>query len=168
MMSLASDSNYFAVLTLIIIFGPGLHNPQSSIQSLTHPPPWCLWPHHCYANGITQTPGEVQETSSEVQVCTEGSSSTLQFCFNTIRWGMFKQANTYNQDINIQEYAVSVTAYCTSRYAPNHYMGQSENMTDGKDLQTTEGSEQQLVTRKPARAKLSCGIKKPNSCSLKR
>ncbi|XP_060763541.1 uncharacterized protein fbrsl1 isoform X7 [Neoarius graeffei] len=47
----------------------------------------------------------------QVQVWPEGASSALQDCFNITDWDMFKQAVTYNHQINIQEYSDTVTAY---------------------------------------------------------
>jgi len=47
----------------------------------------------------------------QVRVWPEGASSALQDCFNTTDWDMFKQAVTYNHQIDIQEYSDTVTAY---------------------------------------------------------
>ncbi|KAK0136911.1 hypothetical protein N1851_026933 [Merluccius polli] len=47
----------------------------------------------------------------QVREWPESASSALQDCFNITDWDMFKQAATYNQHINIQEYSDTVTAY---------------------------------------------------------
>ncbi|KAL0149801.1 hypothetical protein M9458_054849 [Cirrhinus mrigala] len=47
----------------------------------------------------------------QIQVWPEGSSEALQDCFNTTDWSMFKQAATYNNTTDLQEYAETVTAY---------------------------------------------------------
>ncbi len=43
----------------------------------------------------------------------EGSSEALQDCFDTTDWNMFKQAATYNNTTDLQEYSETVTAYIT-------------------------------------------------------
>ncbi len=43
----------------------------------------------------------------------EGSSEALQDCFDTTDWDMFKQAATYNNTTDLQEYTETVTAYIT-------------------------------------------------------
>ncbi|KAL0150730.1 hypothetical protein M9458_053953, partial [Cirrhinus mrigala] len=45
------------------------------------------------------------------QVWPEGSSEALQDCFNSTDWSMFKQAATYNNTTDLQEYSETVTAY---------------------------------------------------------
>ncbi|KAL0195129.1 hypothetical protein M9458_008701, partial [Cirrhinus mrigala] len=47
----------------------------------------------------------------QIQVWLEGSSEALQDCFDTTDWSMFKQAATYNNTTDLQEYAETVTAY---------------------------------------------------------
>ena len=47
----------------------------------------------------------------QVRVWPEGSSETLQDCFNTTDWKVFKQAVTYNNNTDLQEYADTVTGY---------------------------------------------------------
>ncbi len=49
----------------------------------------------------------------QIQVWPEGSSEALQDCFNTTDWNMFKQAATYNNTTDLQEYSETVTAYIT-------------------------------------------------------
>ncbi len=48
-----------------------------------------------------------------IQVWPEGSSEALQDCFDTTDWNMFKQAATYNNTTDLQEYTETVTAYIT-------------------------------------------------------
>ncbi|KAK2918691.1 hypothetical protein Q8A73_003062 [Channa argus] len=47
----------------------------------------------------------------QIQVWPEGSSEALQDCFDTTDWDMFKQAATYNNTTDLQEYAETVSAY---------------------------------------------------------
>ncbi len=47
----------------------------------------------------------------QIQVWPEGSSEAL--CFDTTDWDMFKQAATYNNTTDLQEYTETVTAYIT-------------------------------------------------------
>uniref|UniRef100_A0A9J7ZV96 Reverse transcriptase domain-containing protein n=1 Tax=Cyprinus carpio carpio TaxID=630221 RepID=A0A9J7ZV96_CYPCA len=49
----------------------------------------------------------------QIQVWPEGSSEALQDCFDTTDWNMFKQAATYNNSTDLQEYSETVTAYIT-------------------------------------------------------
>ncbi len=49
----------------------------------------------------------------QIQVWPEGSSEALQDCFDTTDWNMFKQAATYNNTTDLQEYSETVTAYIT-------------------------------------------------------
>ncbi len=49
----------------------------------------------------------------QIQVWPEGSSEALQDCFKTTDWNMFKQAATYNNTTDLQEYSETVTAYIT-------------------------------------------------------
>ncbi|KAK0135553.1 hypothetical protein N1851_028598 [Merluccius polli] len=48
----------------------------------------------------------------QVREWPEGASSALQDCFNITDWDMFKQAATYNQHINIQEYSDTYISKC--------------------------------------------------------
>ncbi len=48
----------------------------------------------------------------QIQVWPEGLSEALQDCFDT-DWDMFKQAATYNNTTDLQEYSETVTAYIT-------------------------------------------------------
>ncbi len=49
----------------------------------------------------------------QIQVWPEGSSEALQDCFNPTDWNMFKQAATYNNTTDLQEYSETVTVYIT-------------------------------------------------------
>ncbi len=49
----------------------------------------------------------------QIKVWPEGSSEALQDCFDTTDWNMFKQAATYNNTTDLQEYSETVTAYIT-------------------------------------------------------
>uniref|UniRef100_A0A9J8A6D7 Reverse transcriptase domain-containing protein n=1 Tax=Cyprinus carpio carpio TaxID=630221 RepID=A0A9J8A6D7_CYPCA len=49
----------------------------------------------------------------QIQVWPEGLSDALQDCFDTTDWNMFKQAATYNNSTDLQEYSETVTAYIT-------------------------------------------------------
>ncbi|KAK2908186.1 hypothetical protein Q8A73_009259 [Channa argus] len=47
----------------------------------------------------------------QIQVWPEGSSEALQDCFDTTDWDMFKQAATFNNTTDLQEYAETVSVY---------------------------------------------------------
>ena len=49
----------------------------------------------------------------QVNVWPEGASDALQDCFDTTDWEMFKQASTYNNQTDIEEYTDTVTSYIT-------------------------------------------------------
>ncbi len=55
----------------------------------------------------------VKPTHKQIQVWPEGSSEALQDCFDSTDWNMFKQAATYNNTTDLQEYTETVTAYIT-------------------------------------------------------
>ncbi len=55
----------------------------------------------------------IKPTHKPIQVWPEGSSEALQDCFKTTDWNMFKQAATYNNTTDLQEYTETVTAYIT-------------------------------------------------------
>ncbi|KAL0153373.1 hypothetical protein M9458_051292 [Cirrhinus mrigala] len=79
----------------------------------------------------------------------------LQDCFDTTDWNMFKQAATYNNTTDLQEYAETVTAYinkCTEDVTV------TKTITDRANQQTMDdrGDEASLKT---ARANLSHGIR---------
>ncbi|XP_049599783.1 uncharacterized protein [Syngnathus scovelli] len=49
----------------------------------------------------------------QVRVWPEGASDALRDCFDTTDWDLFKQAATYNDWTDIEEYTDSVTSYIT-------------------------------------------------------
>ncbi len=55
----------------------------------------------------------IKPIHKQIQVRPEGSSEALQDCFDTTDWNMFKQAATYNNTTDLQEYTETVTAYIT-------------------------------------------------------
>ncbi len=55
----------------------------------------------------------IKPVHKQIQVWPEGSSEALQDCFDTTDWNMFKQAATYNNTTDLQEYTETVTAYIT-------------------------------------------------------
>ncbi len=86
----------------------------------------------------------------QIQVWPEGSSEALQDCFDTTDWNMFKQAATYNNTTDLQEYTETVTClhhqvhwWCNS-HKDYHCPGQPEAVADRGGLQTSEGSERCL------------------------
>ncbi len=55
----------------------------------------------------------IKPIHKQIQVWPEGSSEALQDCFDTTDWNMFKQAATYNNTTDLQEYSETDTAYIT-------------------------------------------------------
>ncbi len=55
----------------------------------------------------------IKPVHKQIQVWPDGSSEALQDCFDTTDWDMFKQAATYNNTTDLQEYSETVTAYIT-------------------------------------------------------
>ena len=53
----------------------------------------------------------IKPVKKQVQVWPEGSSEALQDCFSTTDWSMFRQAATYNNTTDLQEYTDTVTSY---------------------------------------------------------
>ncbi|KAJ8336082.1 hypothetical protein SKAU_G00394250 [Synaphobranchus kaupii] len=53
----------------------------------------------------------IKPVPKQVRVWPEGASSALQDCFDTTDWEMFKQAATYNNHTDIEEYTDTVTSY---------------------------------------------------------
>ncbi|KAI2651673.1 hypothetical protein H4Q32_019814 [Labeo rohita] len=105
-----------------------------------------------------------------IQVWPEGSSEALQDCFDTTDWSMFKQAATYNNTTDLQEYAETVTAYinkCTEdvtvtkiitvRANQKPWMtGEVYRLLKARNVVFRAGDEASLKT---ARANLSRGIR---------
>ncbi|KAL0175804.1 hypothetical protein M9458_028134 [Cirrhinus mrigala] len=106
----------------------------------------------------------------QIQVWPEGSSEALQDCFDTTDWSMFKQAATYNNTTDLQEYAETVTAYinkCTEdvtvtktitvRANQKPWMtGEVYRLLKARNVAFRTGDEASLKT---ARANLSRGIR---------
>ncbi len=108
----------------------------------------------------------IKPVHKQIQVWPEGSSEALQDCFDITDWDMFKQAATYNNTTDLQEY--SETVYCLHHqvywwcngHKDYHCPGQPEAVADRGGLQTPEGSERCLQSwrwggLKTARANLS-------------
>ncbi len=55
----------------------------------------------------------IKPVHKQIQVWPEGSSEALQDCFDTTDWDIFKQAATYNNTTDLQEYTETITAYIT-------------------------------------------------------
>ncbi len=55
----------------------------------------------------------IKPVHKQIQVWPEGSSEAFQDCFDTTDWDMFKEAATYNNTTDLQEYSETVTAYIT-------------------------------------------------------
>ncbi len=53
----------------------------------------------------------IKPIHKQIQVWPEGSSEALQDCVDTTDWNMFKQAATYNNTTDLQEYSETITAY---------------------------------------------------------
>ncbi|KAK0154042.1 hypothetical protein N1851_003863 [Merluccius polli] len=80
----------------------------------------------------------------------EGAFSALQDCFNITDWDMFKQAATYNQHINIQEYSDTVTAYISKCI---------DDVTVTKTITVRANQKPWLTGEVYARANLNRGIR---------
>ncbi len=80
----------------------------------------------------------------QIQVWPEVSSEALQDCCNATGWNMFKQAATYNNTTDLQEYSETVTAYITkciddvTGHEDHHCPGQPEAVAHGGGLHTPE------------------------------
>ncbi|KAL0148289.1 hypothetical protein M9458_056435, partial [Cirrhinus mrigala] len=106
----------------------------------------------------------------QIQAWPEGSSEALQDCFDTTDWSMFKQAATYNNTTDLQEYAETATAYinkCTEdvtvaktitvRANQKPWMtGEVYRLLKARNVAFRTGDEASLKT---ARANLSRGIR---------
>lgn len=55
----------------------------------------------------------IKPVRKQVRVWPEGATSALQDCFEKTDWGMFKDAATYNNQTDIEEYTDTVTSYIT-------------------------------------------------------
>ncbi len=95
-------------------------------QSWTPPPPRVLGPHLCYANPRIQTTSQTCQTGSKADhgmakqcyLSTAGLLPGHRLCpgslENVLSWKLFKEAATYNNHTDLQEYSETVTAYIKS------------------------------------------------------
>ncbi len=105
-----------------------------------------------------------------VTIWPENATSTLQDCFQCTDWNMFKEAATYNNHTDLQEYTETVTAYIkkcmddvtvtktiTTRANQKPWMtAEVRGLLKTRDEAFRSGDKAALKT---ARANLSCGIK---------
>ncbi len=112
----------------------------------------------------------IKPIHKQIQVWPEGSSEALQDCFDTTDWNLFKQAATYNNTTDLQEYTETVTAYITKciddvtvtktitvRANQKPWLtGEVYRLLKARNAAFRAGDEEGLKT---ARANLSCGIR---------
>uniref|UniRef100_A0A672HXF0 Reverse transcriptase domain-containing protein n=1 Tax=Salarias fasciatus TaxID=181472 RepID=A0A672HXF0_SALFA len=105
-----------------------------------------------------------------IRVWPEGSSAALQDCFSTTDWSVFREAATFNDTIDLQEYTETVTAYMrkcmddvtVSRTISTHanqkpwLTGEVHRLLRARNAAFRAGDEAGLRT---ARANLSRGIR---------
>ncbi len=105
-----------------------------------------------------------------ITIWPENATSTLQDCFQCTDWNMFKEAATYNNHTDLQEYTetvtanikkcmddVTVTKTITTRANQNPWMtAEVRGLLKNRDEAFRSGDKAALKT---ARANLSCGIK---------
>ncbi len=105
-----------------------------------------------------------------ITIWPENATSTLQDCFQCTHWNMFKEAATYNNHTDLQEYTETVTAYIkkcmddvtvtktiTTRANQKPWMtAEVRGLLKTRDEAFRSGDKAALKT---ARANLSCGIK---------
>ncbi len=105
-----------------------------------------------------------------ITIWPENATSTLQDCFQCTDWNMFKEAATYNNHTDLQEYTETVTAYIkkcmddvtvtktiTTRANQKPWMtAEVRGLLKTRDEAFRSGDKAALKT---ARANLSCGIK---------
>ncbi len=105
-----------------------------------------------------------------ITIWPENATSTLQDCFQCTDWNMFKEAATYNNHTDLQEYTETVTAYIkkciddvtvtktiTARANQKSWMtAEVRGLLKTRDEAFRSGDKAALKT---ARANLSCGIK---------
>ncbi len=107
----------------------------------------------------------------QITVWPENATSALQHCFQDTDWNMFKEAATYNNHTDLQDYTETVTAYIknciddmtvtkiiTTRANQKPWMTTAEvcGLLKTRDEAFRSGDKAALKT---ARANLSCGIK---------
>ncbi len=104
----------------------------------------------------------IKPIHKQIQVWPEGSSEALQDCFDTTDWNMFKQAATYNNTTDLQEYTeciddVMVTKTITVRANQKPWLtGEVYRLLKARNAAFRAGDEEGLKT---ARANLSHGIR---------
>ncbi len=105
-----------------------------------------------------------------ITIWPENATSTLQDCFQCTDWNMFKEAATYNNHTDLQEYTETVTAYIkkcmddvtvtktiTTRANQKPWMtAEVRGLLKTRDEAFRSGDKAALKT---ARTNLSCGIK---------
>ncbi len=105
-----------------------------------------------------------------ITIWPENATSTVQDCFQCTDWNMFKEADTYNNHTDLQEYIETVTAYIkkcmddvtvtktiTTRANQKPWMtAEVRGLLKTRDEAVRSGDKAALKT---ARANLSCGIK---------
>ncbi len=105
-----------------------------------------------------------------ITIWPENATSTLQDCFQCTDWNMFKEAATYNNHTDLQEYTETVTAYIkkcmdnvtvtktiTTHANQKPWMtAEVRGLLKTRDEAFRSGDKSALKT---ARANLSCGIK---------
>ncbi len=106
----------------------------------------------------------------QITVWPDNATSALQDCFQDTDWNMFKEAATYNNHTDLQEYTQTVTAYIknciddvtvtktiTPRANQKPWMtAEVRGLLKTRDEAFRSGDKAALKT---ARTKLSCGIK---------
>ncbi len=106
----------------------------------------------------------------QITVWPDNATSALQDCFQDTDWNMFKEAATYNNHTDLQEYTETVTAYIknciddvtvtkTITTRPNRkpcMTAEVRGLLKTRDESFRSGDKAALKT---ARANLSCGIK---------
>ncbi|KAL0153828.1 hypothetical protein M9458_050858 [Cirrhinus mrigala] len=98
----------------------------------------------------------------QIQVWPEGSSEALQDCFDTTDWSMFKQAATYNNTTDLQEYLETVTAYinkCTEDVTVTKTITVRANQKPWMTGEVYRLLKARNASLKTARANLSRGIR---------
>ncbi len=105
-----------------------------------------------------------------ITIWPENATSTLQDCFQCTDWNMFKEAATYNNHTDLQEYTETVTAYikkCMDDLTVTKTITTRANQkpwmtAEVRGLLKTRGEafrSGDKAALKTARANLSCGIK---------
>ncbi|KAI3358148.1 hypothetical protein L3Q82_003149 [Scortum barcoo] len=92
----------------------GSDGAQRSIQG--HPPPHIGASDHLtimLMPAYRQRVKVIKPVLKEVRVWPQEATSALQDCFGTTDWEMFKEAATYNNLIDVEEYTDTVTSYIT-------------------------------------------------------